>query len=152
MKEANIDIFVYKQSKTALPLFLSTIQAGFPSPADDYLEEVLSLDDICIANAASTFLGRIKGDSLKDIQVFEGDIAVIDKSLNPENRDLVVCAIDGEFNAKILHMNKADTVELHSANPKHKPIEIKELNDFRIWGVITFIIQNTKNRSNDWNY
>lgn len=148
----NIQLYRFKRSKKELAFFLSTIQAGFPSPADDYLEDVLSLDEVCIANAASTFLGRIKGNSLKDICIYEGDIAVIDKSITPEHRDLVVCAIDGEFNAKIIHLDKKKGVTLVSANPDFKPIVIKELTDFKVWGVITYVIQNIKCRSNDWNY
>jgi DNA polymerase V len=148
----NINLYKFKRSEKELPLFLSTIQAGFPSPADDYLEEVLSLDDICITNAASTFLGRIKGNSLKDICVYENDIAVIDKSLTAKNNDLVVCAIDGEFNAKILKIDKAKGIMLISANSQYSPIIIKEMNSFKVWGVITFVIQNIKYRSHDWNY
>ncbi|WP_295674864.1 LexA family transcriptional regulator [uncultured Mucilaginibacter sp.] len=151
MLKDSIELFNLKKSVTDLPLFLSTIQAGFPSPADDYLEEILSLDDICISNAASTFLGRVKGSSLKDITIYEGDILVIDKSLKPNNRDLVVCAIDGEFNAKILHRDRKG-IRLMSANSSFEPIIINELTDFRIWGVVTFVIQNIKNRSNDWHY
>jgi DNA polymerase V len=127
MNQGNIYIFKLKKSEKALPLFLSTIQCGFPSPADDYLEECLSLDDICISNADSTFLGKVKGQSLKDLNISEGDIAVIDKSLRPQHKDLVVCAIDGEFNAKILNISKTGIV-LMSANPDFKPIIIQELN------------------------
>lgn len=148
----NVQIYKFKKSEKELPLFLSTIQAGFPSPADDYLEEVLSLDDICINHPASTFLGRISGHSLKDLTIYDGDIVVIDKSLSPEHRDLVVCAIDGEFNAKVLHIDKLQGIRLLSANPEYKPIPIQELTDFRVWGVITFVIQNIKQRSNDWHY
>ena len=116
MRQPNIQLYKFKSSITELPLFLSKIQMGFPSPADDYLEEVLSLDDIGIGNAASTFLGRVTGESLKDICIYEGDIAVIDKSLKPEHRDLVVCAIDGEFNAKILHIDKLQGNQIGHTN------------------------------------
>lgn len=149
---ANIELYKFKSSEIELPLFLSRINCGFPSPADDYLEEVLSLDDICISNAASTFLGRITGKSLQDICLYDGDIAVIDKSLKPEHRDLVICAIDGEFNAKILHIDPLQGIRLISANPEFHPIIIQELTDFRIWGVVTYVVQNIKNRSNDWHY
>jgi len=147
-----LELFRLKKSITDFPIFLSTIQAGFPSPADDYLEEILSLDDICIGNAASTFLGRVKGTSLKDITIYEGDILVIDRSLPPNHRDLVVCAIDGEFNAKILHVDRQKGVQLMSANKRFRPITIGELTDFRVWGVVTFVIQNIKQRSHDWHY
>lgn len=152
MRWTDIQIFKTLKSGIELPLFLSTIQAGFPSPADDYLEDVLSLDDICISNAASTFLGRVTGNSLRDICIYEGDIVVIDKSLQPVHRDLVICAIDGEFNAKILHLDPLQGVRLLSANAAFQPIIIQELTDFRVWGVVTYIIQNVKNRSYDWNY
>jgi DNA polymerase V len=152
MTQEVIDVYQLKKSNIELPFFLSTFQAGFPSPADDYLEEILSLDDICIANPASTFLGRVKGKSLKDICIYEGDVCVVDKSLKPEHRDLVLCAIDGEFTAKILNIDKVAGISLVAANPDFKPIIINELTDFRIWGVIVFVIQNIKKRSNDWNY
>lgn len=152
MKTADIQIFKVLRSVTEIPLFLSAIQAGFPSPADDYLEDVLSLDDICVSNPASTFLGRVKGQSLRDICIYEGDIVVIDKSLQPVHRDLVICAIDGEFNAKILHLDPLQGIRLLSANAAYQPIIIQELTDFRIWGVVTYIIQNIKNRSHDWHY
>src|SRR6185503_7325659 len=103
---------------------------GFPSPADDYLEEILSLDDICITNSASTFLGRVTGKSLQDICIYDGDIAVIDKSIKPEHKNLVICAIDGEFNAKILHIDKLQGIRLLSANSNYPPIVIQELTDF----------------------
>ena len=148
---SNLDLFKLKPSTATLPLFLSNIQAGFPSPADSYLEAVISLDDICIQNPASTILGRIKGDSLKDIGIYEGDIAVIDKSLQPKHSDLVVCAIDGEFTAKILQIDNAG-IKLIAANPKFKPIIIEEFTEFRVWGVITFVIHDIKNRSHGWNY
>ena len=151
MLVTNLELFKLKTSETTLPLFISNIQAGFPSPADSYLEAVISLDDICIQNPSSTILGRIKGDSLKDIAIFEGDIAVIDKSIQPKHSDLVVCAIDGEFTAKILHIDNPG-IKLIAANPKFQPIIIEEFTEFKVWGVITFVIQNIKNRSHAWNY
>jgi len=151
MVQSNVEVFKLKKSEITLPLFISSIQAGFPSPADDYLESVISLDDICIQHPASTILGRVKGDSLKDIAIYEGDILVIDKSLKAKHLDLVVCAIDGEFTAKILHIDDLG-VKLVAANSKFKPIIIEELTAFSVWGVITFVIQNIKNRSHDWNY
>jgi DNA polymerase V len=151
MSNTNIHVYRFKKSEIELPLFLSQIRAGFPSPADDYLEDVICLDDVCMVNPASTFLGRVKGNSLTNICIYEGDIIIIDKSLTPENNDLVVCAIDGEFNAKILKKDKR-SIQLVSANPDFKPIIIQPLTDFRVWGVITFVIQNVKNRSKNWNY
>ncbi len=151
MPSPNIKLYKSKSSEFSLPLLLSNIQAGFPSPADSYLEAVISLDDICIQNPSSTILGRIKGDSLKDIGIYEGDIAVIDKSLQPKNCDLVVCAIDGEFTAKILQIDK-DGIKLIAANQQFKPIVIEEFTKFQVWGVITFVIQDIKSKARGWNY
>lgn len=150
MLSINLYLYRYKKSETELPVFLSGIQCGFPSPADDYLEEVISLDDVCNTHPSSTFLGRAAGNSLNDVGIFEGDILVIDKSIKPQDGDLVICAIDGEFNAKILRKDSTCFMLL-SANPKFKPIIIKEFQDFRIWGVITYVIQNIKYRSSVWN-
>ena len=100
---------------------------------------------------ASTFLVRVVGRSLIDIQIYPNDILVIDKSLKPEDKQLVVCAIDGEINAKIFRKYR-DRIKLLSANPEYKPIVIQELNDFRVWGVICHVIQDVRNRSKDWGF
>lgn len=147
----DIQLYRIKKSQIELPLFLSRIQAGFPSPAEDELEKVISLDDVCVAHPASTFLGKISGFSLRDIRIYPGDVAIIDRELVPQHRDLIVCVIDGEFTGKIFHKER-NSVVLKAANPSFRPIIIQELTDFRIWGVITFVIQNVKKRSRDWDY
>ncbi|MFN0291202.1 LexA family protein [Pedobacter helvus] len=88
-----LQIFNFTNSNVKLPLYQSRIQCGFPSPADDYLEGVLSLDEICINNKETTFLGRVTGKSLTDINIYEGDILVIDRSLKAVSGDLIVAAI-----------------------------------------------------------
>jgi DNA polymerase V len=142
-----MEIFKTDLSTAKLPFFSACIQAGFPSPADDYLESLLSLDDICLTNRETTFLGRVAGKSLQDIHVYEGDIVVIDKSLMPQNGDLVVAVINSEFTAKFISINGKE-VFLYPANKNFKPIRIAEFDDFKIWGVVTRIIQDVKGR---WN-
>ena len=146
-----MEIFKTDESNVLLPFFSTCIQAGFPSPADDYLEGLLSLDDICMTNRETTFLGRVTGKSLQDIHVFEGDIMVIDKSLKPENGDLVVAVINSEFTAKFISITGNDFL-LYPANKKFKPIKIAEFDDFKIWGVVTRVIQDVKGRYNVGNH
>ncbi len=144
-------VFNLKASELQIPFFGSCIQCGFPSPADDYLESILSLDDICVENKETTFLGRVTGKSLEDIHVFEGDIMVIDKSLKPENGDLIVAVINSEFTAKFISINGKEFF-LYPASKRFKPIRIKEYDDFKIWGVVTRVIQDVKGRYNVSHY
>lgn len=98
-----------------------------------------------MVNRDTTFLGRVTGRSLEDIQVYEGDIMVIDKSLKPQNRDLVVAVINGEFTAKFLHID-GKQILLRPASKRFNPIKVAEFDDFTIWGVVTRIIQDVKGR------
>lgn len=134
------------------PFFLCSIQAGFPSPADGYIESMITLNELCISNPSTTFFGKVVGKSLEDIYIYEGDILVIDKSIKPMNKDLVVCILDGEFNAKIFYRDKNNCIQLLSANPDFKPMIITQCMDFKVWGVITFVIQNIKKRAHVRNY
>lgn len=142
-----LEIHRLDASYIKIPFFLNSIQAGFPSPADDYLEGLLSLDEICLTNRDTTFLGRVTGRSLEDIHVFEGDIMVIDKSLTPQNGDLVVAVINSEFTAKFISIRGRE-IFLCPASKKFDPIRIAEFDDFKVWGVVTRIIQDVKGR---WN-
>jgi len=140
-----------KDSEIQLPFFSTCIQAGFPSPADDYLESILSLDDICMVNKETTFLGRVTGKSLQDIHIYEGDIMIIDKSLKPQNGDLIVAVINSEFTAKFISINGKEFF-LYPANKRFKPIRVAEFDDFKIWGVVTRVIQDVKGRYNVSDY
>ena len=140
-----LQLFKVQPSEIQIPFFGSCIQAGFPSPADDYLEGILSLDDICMANKETTFLGRVTGKSLEDIHVYENDIMVIDKSLKAKSGDLVVAVINSEFTAKFIHIDGKECF-LYPANKRFKPIRIEEYTEFKIWGVVTRIIQDVRGR------
>jgi len=123
----------------ALPLYASYVSAGFPSPADDYLEDRIDLGKYLIRNPISTYLMRVKGTSMVDANIHEGDILVIDKSLKPADGLPVVCFLDGEFTVKTFR--KADgKAWLMPANPAYKPIELTEEMDMRVWGVVVWIL------------
>lgn len=117
------------------------IKAGFPSPAQDYIDMAIDLNKELIRHPASTFYGRVEGDSMKDAGLHEGDILVIDKSIRPSNGDMAVCFIDGEFTVKFIKLEK-DFILLIPANDKYEPIKVTAENDFMIWGIVTFSIQN----------
>ena len=122
------------------PLFDGGVSAGFPSPAQDFSEHSIDLNLALLKNPASTFFTRVSGDSMKDIGIHDGDLLVIDKSLNPENNKIAVCFIDGEFTLKKIKLEK-DSCWLIPANENYSPIKVTEENDFIVWGIVTFVIK-----------
>ena len=132
---------------TSLPLQYADegIRAGFPSPAQDYMEQAIDLNKEIVKHPASTFYGRVVGDSMKDEGIEEGDILVIDKSLELLDDDLAVCAIDGEFTVKRVRLEK-DAAWLVPANPDYPLIKVTEDNDFIVWGIVTYTIKKNRRR------
>lgn len=115
------------------------IKAGFPSPADD-VKEKLDLVKLIVRHPASTFYFRISGVSMVDVSLDEGDIVVVDKSLDLYNNCIAVCFIDGEFTVKRVKVAE-DHVELLPANPSYRPIIITPDNEFLVWGIVTYVIK-----------
>lgn len=139
--EKNIIFYMSNnQTKLEVPFADMGIRAGFPSPAQDYLEIAIDLNKELIKHPASTFFGRVNGDSMKDAGINDGDILVIDKSLEPKDGDMVVCFVDGEFTAKYIKVKK-DIIWLVPANEAYPPIKITKENDFLIWGIVTYSIK-----------
>ena len=116
------------------------ISAGFPSPADDFKEIRISLDKELVKNQESTFYARVSGDSMLGAGIDDGDLLVIDRSLNPKNGKIAVCMVDGEFTVKRIKKEK-DKLYLIPENEKYKRIEIKEENELIIWGVVEYVIK-----------
>lgn len=127
-------------------LFAPSIRAGFPNSADDYLHESLDFNRDLIKHPEATFYGRVEGDSMIGLGINEDDIAVIDRSIEPEHGDIVVAYIDGEFNIKLLDLThkKDGYIELKSANPKAPNFRINEDDNFRVWGVVIWTIKQWK--------
>ena len=119
------------------------IHAGFPSPATDYMTQAIDLNKELVKHPAATFYGRVVGDSMIDAGLEEGDILVIDRSLDPLDGNMAVCFVDGEFTLKYLRFN-GKTLTLVPANDKYPPIEIKEGVDFKMWGVVTYVIKKVR--------
>lgn len=128
------------ESSSSLPLVEATVSAGFPSPADDYLEERLDLNKELIRNPSATFYARVRGDSMTLAGISDGDLLVIDKSKTPENGSIVVCLIDGDFTVKRLEKH-GNEYYLMPENTKYQPIKIKPENSVTIWGVVTYTIK-----------
>ena len=116
------------------------ISAGFPSPADDFKEIRISLDKELIKNSESTFYARVSGESMVGAGLDDGDLLVIDRSLDPESGKIAVCFIDGEFTVKRIK-KVGDRLYLMPENKKYKRIEIKEENELIIWGVVEYVIK-----------
>ncbi len=123
-----------------IPYVMSKVSAGFPSPADDYLEKNLSIDKLLIKNQASTFLIRVGGDSMINIGIYEGDILIIDRSLDAKNKDIVIASIFDELTVKRLIFDIQGNPQLKAENPLYSNIEIKNKEDLIIWGVVTSAI------------
>lgn len=124
----------------ALPLFLHPVPAGFPSPADDYLERRLSLDEHLVSNKDSTFLVRARGTSMVGAGIFDGDLMVVDKGLDPQIGDIVVAVVDGEFTVKYL-AQRGGRVYLKPANPRCSDILFQDGQELQVWGVVTSTIK-----------
>ena len=136
---SNID-FYSADISSAEPLpFVDGISAGFPSPAEEYIELAIDLNKELVKHPSSTFYGRVRGNSMKDANINDGDILIIDKSLPPRNGQKAVCFINGEFTIKTLKIEKGK-VWLVPANEKYKTLEITPDNDFIVWGIVTYVI------------
>ncbi|ERJ58683.1 LexA family protein [Sphingobacterium paucimobilis] len=138
----NVEMYQLEQgSEFLVPYIGSGISAGFPSPALDYEDLRIDLNKELIKNPLSTFFGRVRGVSLQDAGVDDGDIMVIDKSIRPADGMIAVCYLDGEFTAKRIRILK-DCMQLVPANPDYPVITVTADNDFVIWGIVTYIIKS----------
>ncbi len=137
--DVQVQIPAYDASSVLLPIFTSRVQAGFPSPADDHLEDTLDLNKYLIQHQEATFFVRAQGDSMLGAGIHQGDILIVDKALVAKSGRIVIAVIDGEFTVKRLHKHKG-MITLKAENPEFKDILIKEGSELIIWGVVTSVI------------
>jgi len=130
-------------TELVLPLAASPISAGFPSPAEEFFGLQLNLNDELIKHPEATFYARVRGHSMKDAGIQDGDLLVIDKAQEPKDGCVAVCAIDGEFTLKRLAVEK-DGIYLMPANDEFKPIKITEENDFLVWGIVAYVVHKVR--------
>ena len=117
-----------------------SVAAGFPSPADDFKELRISIDQEVVKNEEATFYARVAGESMQGAGLDDGDLLVIDRSKEPQDNSIAVCFVDGEFTVKRLKV-EADCIYLIPENKKYKPIRVTEDNELIIWGVVTFVVK-----------
>ena len=137
-----LDIFsANTETELDLPFVESGISAGFPSPALDFIDLSIDLNKHLIKHPSATFYGRVKGDSLKNAGIENGDLLIIDRSIEPVNGKIAVCYIDGEFTAKRIQINKNEIL-LIPENENYQTLTVTADNNFLIWGIVTYVIKN----------
>lgn len=129
-----------QNQQKSLHLAQEKISAGFPSPADDFKELRISIDQEVVRNEEATFYARVSGESMQGAGLDDGDLLVIDRSMEPKNGKIAVCCIDGEFTVKRLKVVE-DGVFLIPENPKYQPIKVTEENELIIWGIVTYVVK-----------
>ncbi|WP_052507344.1 LexA family protein [Desulfonatronovibrio magnus] len=123
-----------------LPQLLVHVPAGFPSPADDYMDKSLDLNAYLVSNKAASFFVRVAGDSMEGAGILNGDILLIDRSLDPAHNKIVVAILNNELTVKKIRY-KGNRVFLIADNPEYQPIEITEHMECAIWGVVAAVIR-----------
>ncbi len=129
----------HRRSRLALPLAGERVAAGFPSPADDYVEVGIDLNEQLIRHPTSTFFLRVSGESMLGAGIHHGDLLVVDRSLDPRPGRVVVAVLDGEFTLKRLVQHQG-RLRLEAANPAYPPLELHRCGDVQIWGVAIHVI------------
>ena len=125
----------------SLPLALSHVEAGFPSPADDYMEGTLDLNEHVIKHPSATYFVKASGDSMIGAGIFNGDLLIVDRSLEASSGKVVIAEVDGQLTVKrLLKLN--DSFSLQSENSSYPPIELQEGNEVVVWGVVTHVIHD----------
>jgi len=127
--------------KINIPLLANSVSAGFPSPADDYTEENIDLNEHLLRNPFSTFFLRVKGDSMINSGIHDKDLIIVDKSLTPKPGNIVIAMIDGEFTVKRLLINN-NQLYLKAENHNYPDFKFEEHNDIQIWGVVIYSIHH----------
>ena len=139
-KEGGLHFFTPDTSGQGVWLAGEGVSAGFPSPADDFKETRISLDKVAVKNEAATFYARVAGQSMIGAGLDDGDLLVIDRSLEPQDGKIAVCLVDGDFTVKRLKVEK-DCVWLMAENKRYKPIQVTEENELMIWGIVTHVLK-----------
>lgn len=124
-----------------LPLFSDLVQCGFPSPAADYVEQRIDLNELLVAHPSSTYFVKAAGDSMIEAGISDGDLLVVDSSRTAEHGDIVIAAVEGEFTVKRLQLRP--TVQLNPMNSAYSPIIVGNEDTLDVFGVVTFIVKST---------
>ncbi|NLC45847.1 MAG: translesion error-prone DNA polymerase V autoproteolytic subunit [Firmicutes bacterium] len=138
------EIFSFEQrTKLSLPIAMTSVPAGFPSPADDYMDKKLDLNEYLIQHPAATFFVRVKGESMIQAGIHSGDILIVDRAIEPDDGKVVIAAIDGELTVKRI-LKRDGKLYLAAENPDYNLIEVSPEQSFIIWGVVTYVIHKVE--------
>ena len=135
-------IFIIKSNlntKNVTPFFVDSVSAGFPSPATDYLENKLDLNEYLVTHPAATYIVKANGSSMVEAGILSGDLLIVDRSITPRNENIVIASIFGDLTVKKIR-KKNTSLFLVSANSDYPSIEVKEEMECFIWGVVTYVI------------
>ena len=132
-----------QKTKCPLPLFSASVHAGFPSPAEDHIEQTLDLNELLIKHRAATFFVRVQGESMRDANIHSGDILIVDRALEPKDGQIVIAVVHGEFTVKRMRI-RGNVLYLIAENPKYPPLKIDDPDTFQVWGIVTYVIHNVK--------
>tara|TARA_Y100000589_G_scaffold331379_1_gene384664 strand:+ start:1914 stop:2363 length:450 start_codon:yes stop_codon:yes gene_type:complete len=137
----NTELCFYSTNEKVLdiPFYQFNVPAGFPSPAENFMDLDLNLQDYLVQNPSATFCVRVTGDSMQNAGILSGDVMVVDRSLEPKNNTIVLAVLDGEFTVKRIQ-KKGEELFLKPENKDFKPIKVTEEMNFQVWGVVTHII------------
>ena len=145
MKERPNDRFTFHPPDTSthreVPVAGGAVEAGFPSPADDFLYAPLDLNREFVQNPASTFFVRVSGESMAGDGIGDGDLLIVDKSLPPHDGCIAVCYVDGEFTVKRVKLERG-CAWLMPSNPKYRPIRVDADNEFLVWGIVRHVVKS----------
>ncbi len=145
MKERPNDRFTFHPPDTSthreVPVAGGAVEAGFPSPADDFLDAPLDLNREFVQNPASTFFVRVSGESMAGDGIGDGDLLIVDKSLPPHDGCIAVCYVDGEFTVKRVKLERG-CAWLMPSHPKYRPIRVDADNEFLVWGIVRHVVKS----------
>lgn len=130
-------------SRQRIPLFLERVSAGFPSPAEDYIERTIDLNELCIQHPVATFFVRVQGESMIDAGIYPGDVLVVDRSLQARHGDIVIASLETEMTVKQLHLNPLP-VRLLPRNPAYKALTVEGDMVMEVFGVVTSVVRSLK--------
>ncbi len=136
-------VHLIQSGNLKIPSFLSFVHASFPSPADDYKERPLDLDELVIQHPEATFYVKVSGESMKDAGIADGDVLVVDRAIDATHNAIIVAVLNGDFTVKRLHQED-ETIYLVPANPMYQPVQVTEEMNFQVWGVVTYCIRKVK--------
>lgn len=136
---AKVTLLKPEISKLDLTLYQSKVPAGFPSPATEYLGDTLDLNEYLIQNPTASFFAKVEGDSMIGAGIFEGDLLVIDKSINAKHKDIVIASVNDEFTVK--RLDTRNGIQLIAENKDYAPIKLTGEMEFAIWGVVTGVVR-----------